>query len=450
MSRKHILWIFLCGIFVIIVFPVFLNNNPKKVIGIVHEKNEDNQTGKLILQLQNSLFSKFDTAWCYMSKEEEIPNNANWTKANKDTCKMSGTPGDYYIYLKTQNQIFYVGENSIPIDEYATISLPSDPIYIAKGSQKTIMAEVKGLSEGINITWNSSNSDIASVENGTIIGKNYGEVIITASLSEKMKSEIKVTVSPLIVTKPKQFNSKKSYLKCNQFSSTDAQTLDTILFSRIQEVGEHTRAGVVEAARFLALEFPYRISYFFENGRLNNHYNRYVDGEGRYYHKGLYLSTDKYLSIKASLDGPAMWGCNLINRDDSSYFVLYQPYPNGLDCSGFVSWALLNGGFDVGDSGAGDISYYDDDLSDLGEQVKITSSLLNSNRVKVGDLIGLYGHIALIVGIDEQNIYVAESLVDFNGLMIHSYSKRSIGSIYQYIILMDSVYQQDGKLTNMW
>lgn len=53
-----------------------------------------------------------------------------------------------------------------------------------------------------------------------------------------------------------------------------------------------SRAGVAEAARFLTLEFPYRIGYFNENGRLANPPK--VDCEERYYHKGLYLHSSRF------------------------------------------------------------------------------------------------------------------------------------------------------------
>ena len=67
--------------------------------------------------------------------------------------------------------------------------------------------------------------------------------------------------------------------------------LDEILKDRINDAGYKTRAGAVEAARFLSLEFPYRIRYFSENGRGNT--NK-VEGEGRYYQVGLYLDESRF------------------------------------------------------------------------------------------------------------------------------------------------------------
>lgn len=81
----------------------------------------------------------------------------------------------------------------------------------------------------------------------------------------------------------------------------------------------------------------------------------FADGEGRYYHQGLYLTNSKKNSIIASVSGPCIWGCPLYNwEDDLEYgYVWGVKKPNGLDCSGFVSWILYNGGFDPGDNGFG-------------------------------------------------------------------------------------------------
>lgn len=254
---------------------------------------------------------------------------------------------------------------------------------------------------------------------------------------------IDVTVSNLIVKRPKEFDLKKKYLSCNQFSTEENQVLDDILKEKIKSVGYKTRAGVVEAARFLTLDFPYRINYFYENGRqtTNN-----VDGEGRYYHKGLYLSKEKYTDITGTSKGPKIWGCSLYSRPDK------RKSPNGLDCSGFVSWALLNGGFDVKDVGAGWSNNLD--LTDYGDVRSVTLNLINSNKIKVGDLLHsnrLGGHIGIIVGVDNNNYYVAQAIW-YNpiGVVITKIKKEKLSSNFPHVVLMDNYYKKDGNITNMW
>ena len=121
----------------------------------------------------------------------------------------------------------------------------------------------------------------------------------------------------------------------------------------------------------------------------------------------------------------------------------------GLDCSGFVSWSLLNGGFDVGDRGAGELAS-DGQLTDLGEFTRVTSSLIKSEKIKVGDLFNFSGHISILVGQDENNYYIAESLNNFGGVVIKTYSKKNVANTFKYVVLMDEVYQGDGNLTDMW
>lgn len=279
---------------------------------------------------------------------------------------------------------------------------------------------------------------------GKIKGISKGNTNINIKVGNIVK-QINVLVTDLIVKRPNKFNSKKSYLPCNKYSKKDNDTLDLILKSRIEDVGYKTRAGAVEAARFLTLEFPYKIRYFSENGRGST--NK-VEGEGRYYNVGLYLHKSRFKNIKKSLAGPATWGCSLYSRPSKG------KRSNGLDCSGFVSWVMLNGGFDVGDIGAGLAPHLD--LTDYGVRTNFNANVVKSGKVKVGDLLSSGGkqggHIAIIVGEDNDYYYVAESLwtPPNVAVVIMPYSKKKIFKRYYYVMLMDSYYKEDGKLTKLW
>ncbi|MDE6142020.1 MAG: Ig-like domain-containing protein, partial [Bacilli bacterium] len=328
------------------------------------------------------------------------------------------------------------GKITLPkILEKVVITLNKENIYLARDEKITIEFSPE------DVTWISSDETIATVENGVITGKNPGTVTITAS-KKNVSESINVTVTDLI-TLPK-IDNKKDYLKCEQFTEDEAKLLDTLLAYRISEAGENTRAGAVAAARFLALEFPYRIHYFYENGRLITAGGRaFVDGEGRYYHKGLYLSKDKYNDLAKSAYGPKMWGCEMYSK------ITKRKSPNGLDCSGYVSWALYNAGFDVGDGGAGINLDRDTDLDDLGEKLKINKENLDSKRVKVGDLLSMYGHIGILIGMDDEHYYIAESLTNDIHVLTMTESEL-LKSDWLQFILLDEVYKEDGNLTNMW
>ena len=316
------------------------------------------------------------------------------------------------------------------------IKLDKDIAYLVVGENTTVKADIEG------VTWSSSNDNIAMVDNGNITSVGAGEVTITA---KKLSGEasMKVIVTDLISLPT--IDNKKPKLTCNRYTEEESILLDTLLEKRINDAGYQTRAGAVAAARFLTLEFKYRLQYFFENGRLHTEGGRtYADGEGRWYHKGLYLSETKFSTLAKSNRGPAIWGCPMYEG------ITGKTTNNGLDCSGFVSWALFNAGFDPKDVGAGVSTALD--LTDIGKKTTITKEFINSTKYKVGDLIGRQGHIGIIIGIKDNNIYIAEAL-DAGNFDLHvqeTTKEKILKSDWKYMILLDDFYKQDGNLTNMW
>ena len=293
----------------------------------------------------------------------------------------------------------------------------------------------------------SSDSSVVSIEDGIIKGISPGNAFITSPLVD---DKLEVVVTDLI-TFPTYQKKYKQHLPCNYYTEEQANLLDEILAYRIHKAGYQTRAAAIEAARFLTLSFPYRIPYFYENGRVHESGVNYADGEGRYYKQGLYLHESKFSDIKATFNGPAIWGCPLTNWETDEQFGYYpgMKKPNGLDCSGFVSWVLKNAGFDPGDIGAGETEY-PHQLTDLGDYTPLTVSLIDNGTVKVGDLVNYWGHIGIIVGIDGDNIYVAESLQNFGGVITRLYSKYTISQTFNHVVLMDEYYKNDGNYSIMW
>ena len=290
-----------------------------------------------------------------------------------------------------------------------------------------------------NLKYISVDESIANINKGIITGINNGTTTIKVKKGNAIKN-IKVNVSNLYTID--KLNNDKEYLKCGEYTEEENIYLDKVLEYKIKQVGYKTRAAAVEAARFLTLEFKYRIHYFYENGRLlTNGTRSYVDGEGRYYHKGLYLNEFKYKDILSSSYGPAIWGCDLYTK------ILGKYTPNGLDCSGFISWVLLNAGFDVGDAGAGISDKKINDLDDLGEKININKN--NLDKAKVGDLLSRDGHIGILIGKEKDKYYVAESL-DYD-LHVLTYNKKElIKSDWIYFIDLENLYINDGNLTDIW
>ncbi len=281
-----------------------------------------------------------------------------------------------------------------------------------------------------DIGYSSDDDKIASVKTNRVSGVSVGK---TALRKECSTYEVEVTD---MITAP-YISADKPQLECGIYSKEENDYLDEILKTKIAERGYKTRAGTVQAARFLVLQFPYRMNYFNENGRLP-----YVDGEGRYYHEGLYLNSYKSEGLSKSIKGPACWGCPL--------FSIPMGYnkPNSMDCSGFVSWCLVNGGFDPGDLGAGPTAGVND-LSDLGEKHAVNEESLQ--EVRVGDLFSANGHIAILIGIRDDIYYIAESNMGVN-VRCKEYTREELSaSIFTHWVDMDEFYgYNDGKMNRYW
>lgn len=354
------------------------------------------------------------------------------------------------IYKVEETETNYINIPEKILWEIVNFNVINKEIYLAIDGSEYINynLDVIGKLEE-TVSFISENEDIATVDdNGKVIGKNIGSTTIKVTIADKVQ-EVIVTVTNLIEVIPNEYNTKKKLLTCNQYTEEQNDLLDKILENRVSEAGLKTRAGVVAAARFITLEFPYKIGYFSENGRVTTYgYTNYVDGEGRYYHKGLYLHKSRFTNIKRSMYGPNTWGCGIYS------YVSEGIRRNGFDCSGFIAWILLNGGFDSGDIGAG-ISNIITDMTDLGTKINLKTSIQNNN-IKVGDLLSgpksTGGHIAMVVGIKDNNYYVAECLWGngYYGAIIRTYSQDNLTNYFYWHIDMDVYYQEDGNYTEYW
>ncbi len=360
------------------------------------------------------------------------------------------------------NEVFENVEK-VGINEFEILS---GKVYLAPKGKFTMRYNISTTNDAkANINFKCEDEKVCTVTNeGVITANAVGSTKVVVSVLDE-KKELEVLVTDLIELKPAKYDPKKELLTCGRYSNEENSLLDEILAARVNEAGYHTRAGVVAAARFW-LEFPYRVEYFSENGRLYTGVKGiatyiYADGEGRYYHKGLFLSESKFAELdpKGIKYGPATWGCKIISTPSS----MTKKYANGFDCSGFISWILLNGGYDPGDVGAGIIPSVSRnsevlDLTDLGKMLKSKESVAN-NKIKTGDLLSTYEftgeHIALVAGQDEENYYVAESLWKGSekghyGAVISTYKKSDLTKFFFWHIDMDEYYGEDGNLTDMW
>lgn len=364
-----------------------------------------------------------------------------------DTCTLTlKINKDYKIYLKNDYRKTKEVNLTDYVDNILSFNFEEEIIYMVLGTEKSLKYDELVIDKNKELSKiTSSDENIVTIAGGIMKATASGNCEIKTG-----NKSIKIIVTD-IIDKPTYQEKKKEIIPCNHYSKTEAELLDKLLAFRINESGYQTRAGAVEAARFLTLEFKYRIPYFYENGRVHPSGVHFADGEGRYYKVGLYLDDSKKNDIIASYRGPAIWGCPLTNLEPAPEYgyIMGAKKPNGLDCSGFISWALKNAGFDPGDIGAGD-SEYPYQMTKLGEFVSLTPELINSGKIRTGDLINYWGHIGMIIGIDDDSIYVAESLPNLGGAVAKKYLKTNIRNTFTHVVLMDKYYEKDGNLTTMW
>ena len=381
-------------------------------------------------------------------------DNENWTSEVLGKCVFDLKSGDYTLYIR--NAISHTQKDfTITINEIKSFDINLTKWYLAHGETVTLLPKMEYLGyPDLSVTYTSDDENVATVDaNGVVTGINDGTTKIHAKVKGFDEKTMQVTTTD-IIRKP-EIDDKKPVVGCQQYTEEDAALLDEILATRVEQRGVGTRAALLEVTRFMTLSLRVKIPYFYEHGRMKPYWKNspQIDGEGRWYHKGLYLSASKYDTIKNEnvKEKKAMWGCPLTNWDNSDGWAVGAKKPNGLDCSGFVSFSLYNSGQDPGDIGAG----MDPELTsmdDFGEKHDLTYDFVNNGNWKVGDMIGRNGHVALITGKDDENIYISESLLKGVRTVTYPYKNKNskLYLYYSYIGDLSGRYVADGDYTNMW
>lgn len=148
-----------------------------------------------------------------------------------------------------------------------------------------------------------------------------------------------------------------------QSKGSSLEEFNKLITFNVENSGYGTDAGVVAAAVTLIAElgnnYNVKIPYFWGGG-----HGQMIDGaEGN-------------------------WGSNQCRASANGRIYDYC----GLDCSGFVAWAIYNGGFKIAARTAGDFQNLPG-----AERVSLTESAV----LQPGDLIESGAHIVLVVGVDE-------------------------------------------------
>ena len=110
-----------------------------------------------------------------------------------------------------------------------------------------------------------------------------------------------------------------------------------------------------------------------------------------------------------------------------------------MDCSGFVVWAIRNGGYDTNCSfSAGEDEGLQRKFCGVSiESVSVTNS---KGQIKAGDVVYRPGHVGMIVEVSDNGFKVAEERGFNYGLVVtdHTYSS----STFDYVLLLDNFYNK--------
>jgi len=212
-------------------------------------------------------------------------------------------------------------------------------------------------------------------------------------------------------------NNTKPYMSCKTYTQEDKIRYDKILKDAINEVGIGTRAGNVEAARFLLGGLDYKVKYIGPK--------KYDNQLGSYDRVGLNIGQSEG------------WGCSKSGRTQ------------GLDCTGFVNWVFKQNGLSIKGGIYGTANTYK------------TASVVN--RIKAGDLMlspnsganpkntSAFQHIGIVIGVDSNYIYVAESTTGtINALVVTRMDKKNLPTSGKFSVVRLYPYDSEGKYTDMW
>ena len=188
-----------------------------------------------------------------------------------------------------------------------------------------------------------------------------------------------------------------------QSQGTNLEEFNSLIASNVEDAGYRTRAGVVSAAVTLIAElgnkYSVKIPYFWSGG---------------------------HASVSTGADGN--WGNGSCRASANGVFYNYC----GLDCSGFVTWALNNGGFATSPLAAGSFQNLPG-----AERVALTDSAV----LQPGDLLETSGHVVLVVGVEGSQYVCAEASGNSTGVL---FTRRNFNIANYWGVKMDGYYGLTG------
>lgn len=141
----------------------------------------------------------------------------------------------------------------------------------------------------------------------------------------------------------------------------------------------------------------------------------------------------RYPYVGLNIGTKSSWGCYV------------GGYLQGIDCTNFVRWAFKQNGLDV------------DSIYSTKNTYKVRSII---NKIQVGDFLlspcevnceSPFTHVGIIIGIDNNYIYVAESTTgNVNAVIVSKWDKNNMPSSGKFSVVRLYEYPNEGNVSNMW
>lgn len=290
----------------------------------------------------NTSYNNYDEIWL-QNEDEETPQAFELFRAKVDSNKVSG---DYtaansfkdkeviaYGYAKKYNSTYELCTSStepknplvVSVRTLVTTSIELDrsTASIEVGQTTTLVATTTP--NNAQVTWLSSDEDVATVSNGVVTGVSAGTAVITAQLSDDVKAQCTVTVTSNGGTANIQIASSIAtgdivYLTANavsrQYNGPTSASADA--YGSYADFG-----GAKPNTNLLALEVC--------DGNVTNSY-AFKLTSGDYTNKYLAWSNNNTLRVATSVDNNSSWtvafdqnnNATIANVADSNRIIWYN------------------------------------------------------------------------------------------------------------------------------
>lgn len=362
-----------------------------------------------------------------------LTRNSGMCPSNPDNCfyGYNASTGKIRMRACEADQVYWDYNNDIYRQDRGAISIYSPEINSGtlwkSALDETRKAEVEALADEVkgkvlmDESGNVYKTHYTSVETdqftaGANAGKTYDEILNEVYSGSSDISSAKCAKAGNIDYGDYTLSSDGHTIlhqPLDQFledNGTSLEEFNKLIADNVDDAGFGTRAGVVAAAVTLIGElgdnYGVKVPYYWGGG----HYDGVIIGAHHY------------------------WGSD----PDCTTYANNQTYDYcGLDCSGFVPWAIKNGGFGMNQMLAGD-------FKNIKGAEKVT---LKSNQavLQPGDLLESEGHIVLVVGIDEDtNEYIcAEAAGNQYGVL---FMRRPFNPSGYWGVNMDGYYNNSANI----